>query len=585
VYGNHRIFRIHDDYTYDRMESQGFPRGSTRLPERLSHPVYSVLYWFPEMTVLPKPRPLIVAVMQYSAMRLSDLLQALPQYRVIGSPDVEVDGIAFDSRQVCPGTLFVAYRGVNVDGHGFVVAALKNGAVAIIGERDVSEVRDLLLPGELTVPYVTVPDGREALAWLSAAWQGFPARQLTMVGVTGTDGKTTTVNLIYHILEAAGRRVGMISTVNAVIGQDHLDTGLHTTTPDAPDVQRLLAQMVAAGSEICVLEVTSHGLAQHRVTACDFDVAVVTNVTHEHLDLHGSLEAYQAAKASHFEGLAAGYRKPGVGKIAVLNRGDSSYKYLHPYPADVKLTYNVGNPGDVIARNLARTAQGTRFDVEARYGRFLIETQLPGDFNVFNILAATATALALGIEPEAIQEGISKVRHIPGRMEKVDRGQPFTAIVDFAHTPNSLRRALETARGLVVGDGRVIAVFGCAGRRDVEKRPMMGRLAARLADYTILTAEDPRTEDLETIIEEIAEGCREGGGVEGQTFERVPDRGAALTRAVELAQPGDVVIACGKGHEQSMCFGETEYPWDDRAGLVAALEGRPLKALPTAEGA
>lgn len=515
-------------------------------------------------------------------MKLTDLLKALPQSRVIGNPDVEVTGLAFDSRQVVPGTLFVAYRGVNVDGHGFIGAALKNGAVAVVGERDVSEVRDLLLPDELMAPYITAPDGREALAWLSAAWYGFPARQLTMIGVTGTDGKTTTANLIYHILRASGRHVGMISTVNAVIGEETIDTGLHTTTPDAPDVQRILAQMVAAGMDVCVLEVTSHGLAQHRAAACDFDVAVVTNVTHEHLDIHGTLEAYQAAKASLFKGLTTAYHKPEINKIAVFNRGDSSFAYLRSYPADVKLAYNVGQPGDVIADNLVQSADRTRFDVGSSYGRFPLETNLLGTFNVFNVIAAAAAALPLGVEPKAIQEGVAAVRNIPGRMERVDRGQPFTAIVDFAHTPNSLRRALETARALTAG-GRVIAVFGCAGLRDVEKRPIMGRIAAELTDHSILTAEDPRTEDLDAIIEAIAEGCREGGGVEGQTFEQMPDRGAALARAVELAGPDDVVIACGKGHEQSMCFGETEYRWDDREALTAALEGHALKTLPTAE--
>jgi UDP-N-acetylmuramoyl-L-alanyl-D-glutamate--2,6-diaminopimelate ligase len=533
-------------------------------------------------------------------MYLTDLLSALPQYRAVGNPELEVTGIAFDSRQVCPGTLFVAYRGVNVDGHGFIGAALKNGAVAIVGERDVSEVRDLLLPTELTVPYLTVPDGRQALSWLSAAWHRFPARQLTMIGVTGTDGKTTTVNLIYHILRAAGRQVGMISTVNAIIGQDSLDTGLHTTTPDAPDVQRLLAQMVAAGTEVCILEVTSHGLAQHRVAACDFDVAVVTNVTHEHLDLHGSLEAYQAAKASLFAGLMTSYQKPGLGKVAVLNRDDSSFDYLSRYPADLKLSYTVLHSpsgeqrpkgkgavrrvGDVIALNLIQTQGRTRFDIASPYGRFSLETSLLGNFNVYNVLAAITAALALGVEPAAIREGVAAMGRIPGRMERVDQGQPFVAIVDFAHTPNSLRRALETARELTTGDGRVIVVFGCAGLRDVEKRPIMGRTASELADYAILTAEDPRTEALDSILEEMAEGCREGGGIEGQTFERVLDRGAALARAVELANAGDVVIACGKGHEQSMCFGETEYPWDDREALVAALEGRPLKTLPTDGG-
>src|SRR5512136_454936 len=274
-------------------------------------------------------------------MKLTELLTALPHYRLTGNPEVEIGDITADSRRASYGTLFVAYPGVTVDGHGFVGAALKAGTVAVVGERDVAEVRDLVLPAELTVPYVRVPDAREALAWLSAAWYGFPARRMTMIGVTGTDGKTTTVNLIYSILRAAGRRAGMISTVNAVVGETELDTGLHTTTPDAPDVQRLLAQMVAAGVEVCVLETTSHGLAQQRVAACEFDVAVVTNITHEHLDIHGSFEAYLAAKARLFAGLAAGYRKPGVPKIAVLNLGDSSFEALYDYPADIKLTYNL----------------------------------------------------------------------------------------------------------------------------------------------------------------------------------------------------------------------------------------------------
>ena len=519
--------------------------------------------------------------MTQTAMNFLQLLSALPKYRLIGSPDLEVAGIASDSRRVRPGTLFVAYRGVNVDGHAFIGAALKNGAVALVGERDVSEIRDLLLPADLAVPYVTVPDGREALAWLSAAWHGFPARSLTMIGVTGTDGKTTTVNLIYHILRAAGQQAGMISTINAEIGGDTLDTGLHTTTPDASEVQRLLAQMVASRVQTCVLEVTSHALVQHRVTACDFDVAVITNITHEHLDLHGTLEAYRVAKASLFQSLAAAYHKPSVSKTAILNRGDSSFETLQAYPADLKLTYDLAKPADVIARNLVHTPAQSYLEVYSPYGSFMLESQLVGLFNVLNILAATATTLALGIEPPAIQKGVAAVRGIPGRMERVDRGQSFSAIVDFAHTPSALRHALEAARRLASG-GRVIVVFGCAGLRDVEKRPMMGKVASEAADYTILTAEDPRTEDLGAIIEAIAEGCREGGGVEQQTFERVPDRGAALARAVEMARPGDVVIVCGKGHEQSMCFGTTEYPWDDRQALAAALEGHPLKTLPTA---
>ena len=514
-------------------------------------------------------------------MNLSHLLAALPRCRCVGNPEVGITGIANDSHRVQPGNLFVAYQGINVDGHGYIGAALRQGAVAIVGERDVEEVRDLLLPADLTAPYIAVPNGREALAWLCAAWRGFPARRMTMVGVTGTDGKTTTVNLIYHMLRAAGRRTSMISTVNAVIGERTIDTGLHTTTPDAPEVQQLLAEMVARDVEICVLEATSHGLAQHRVTACDFDAAVITNITHEHLDIHGSFEAYRAAKATLFEGLGTSFRKPGVPKVAVLNRGDSSFGFLSACAADAAISYNLDRPGDVVARGVQYSASGTHFDVVTPYAAFPVETSLVGSFNVCNILAATAAALSLGVEPAAIQAGVAALKGVPGRMERVERGQPFTALVDFAHTPNALRRALETARSLAAG-GRVIAVFGCAGLRDAEKRPLMGRAAAELADYAILTAEDPRTETLSAILEAIAEGCRQAGGVEGETFERIPDRGAALARAVQVALPGDVVIACGKGHEQSMCFGEIEYAWDDRIALAAALAGHPPMTLPTA---
>jgi UDP-N-acetylmuramoyl-L-alanyl-D-glutamate--2,6-diaminopimelate ligase len=403
---------------------------------------------------------------------------------------------------------------------------------------------------------------------------------LRVVGVTGTDGKTTTTNLIYHVLLAAGYRVGMISTVNAVIGQQAQDTGLHTTTPDAPDVQRYLAEMVAAGTDYAVLESTSHGLAQGRVIGCEFDVAVVTNITHEHLDYHGSYREYRRAKALLFRELQGAYRKPGTPKVAILNRDDSSFAYLRRIPADVRLSYGLSSQARVRADDVRCGADGISFTAIAPDDSFPLRSGLVGEYNVCNILAAVATALSQQVPPQAIVRGIAALRAIPGRMERVERGQPFTAIVDFAHTPFALRRTLQAARQLV--SGRVIVVFGCAGLRDKVKRQMMGRIAAELADFTVITAEDPRTEDLEVIMAEIAAGCREGGGIEGRTCERVADRGEAIARAVALAGPGDVVIVCGKGHEQSMCFGTTEYPWDDRQALAAALEGAPLRTLPTA---
>jgi UDP-N-acetylmuramoyl-L-alanyl-D-glutamate--2,6-diaminopimelate ligase len=373
----------------------------------------------------------------------------------------------------------------------------------------------------------------------------------------------------------AGRRAGLVTTVNAVIGERVLDTGLHTTTPDAPDLQRYLAEMVDAGLEIAVLEVTSHGLEQHRATACDLDLAVVTNVTHEHLDIHGSIEAYRRAKAMLFEHLATAYRKPGVPKVAVLNADDDSYRYLRPIPADRHLAYSLGGQAGlagVVGSDVRRTPGAAYLHVQAPEAAFELRTRLAGDFNLSNILAATTAALALGAAPAAIQEGVWRVKGVVGRMERIDEGQDFTAIVDFAHTPNALQRALEAARGMTAG--RVIVVFGCAGERDREKRAWMGAIAARLADVTVMTAEDPRRESLDAILDEMARGAEAAGAVEGRSYYRVPNRAEAIQFAVDLARPGDLVIACGKGHEQSMCYGREERPWSEHAAMRAALRRR-----------
>jgi len=298
-------------------------------------------------------------------------------------------------------------------------------------------------------------------------------------------------------------------------------------------------------------------------------VAVVTNVTHEHLDIHGSLEAYQQAKAALFRHLMAGYHKPGIPKVAVLNADDDSYCYLSPIPADRRLAYSLGGEADLVAANIRHSASDTCLTVRSPAGEFKLRTVLVGRFNLSNILAAAAAALALGVPIEAIQHGVWALKGVVGRMERIDEGQDFTAIVDFAHTPNALQRALETARTLT--QGRVIAVFGCAGERDVAKRPWMGEISARLADVTVITAEDPRTESLDAIMAEVARGAEKAGAVEGQTYFRVPDRAEAIQLAVDLARPGDLVIACGKGHEQSMCFGAIEAPWSEHAAMRAAL--------------
>ena len=520
-------------------------------------------------------------------MWLSDLARSLPGLITSIGEDVVIGGICADSRRVQPGDLFVAVAGVRLDGHAFICQAVAKGAVAVIGELPFTSPK---LEAGREFTYVRVQDSRTGWAWASAAWAGFPSRQLILIGVTGTDGKTTTVSLIHAMLAAAGHRAGLISTIGALVpsnergsgGFEELDTGLHTTTPDPPQIQETLSQMVERGATHAVLEATSHGLAQHRVGGCDFDVAAVTNVTHEHLDYHGSLDAYRRAKGLLFEGLKHSYRKEGVPKVSVLNRDDGSYKYLRSFEADRQVSYSIERSADVVAEDVQFARDRTQFTLRTERGRIRIETRLVGGYNVANVLAAAAVGEGLGISLKAIAQGAAWVRAVPGRMERIDEGQPYTAIVDFAHTPNALQHAVIAARRMVKRSGRVIAVFGSAGLRDREKRRLMGQVGGRLADVVIVTAEDPRTESLDAILRESAEAAENEGKRRGADLFVIADRGEALLKACEMARTGDVVIACGKGHEQSMCFGSTEYPWDDREAMRLALRGRALDTLPTA---
>jgi UDP-N-acetylmuramoyl-L-alanyl-D-glutamate--2,6-diaminopimelate ligase len=485
-------------------------------------------------------------------------------------PDVKIDGIAIDSRRVKSGDLFVCLKGGVADGHDYISQAISNGAVAVVGEEPLQHV---------AVPYVQLRNTREALTWIAAAFHHWPARQLTVIGVTGTDGKTTTVNLIHAILNAAGLQAGMISSVNAVVGDTVLDTGFHVTTPDAHDVQAYLARMVAAGATHVVLETTSHGWAQHRVDACEFDIGVVTNITHEHLDEHGTYENYRAAKSRLFTSLERTLPKEnGNPRLAVINRDDRSYEFLRGMIRVPCLSYGQDAQADLRAVDVISRADGVRFTALGQGLRVAIATLLIGEYNVSNCLAALgATVVGLQIGPQIAAAGIASMTSVPGRMERIEMGQDFMAIVDFAHTPNALEVALRSARRLlapVPGRGRVIAVFGSAGLRDRAKRRLMAEIAAQLADFTILTAEDPRTESLDSILEDMADGAAARGGREGESFWRIPDRGDALKFAVRLARASDVVLACGKGHEQSMCFGAVEYPWDDRTAMRSALADR-----------
>ena len=494
-------------------------------------------------------------------------------------PDIPITGISIDSRAVQPGHLFVALKGANVDGHDYIQKAIDDGAVAVVGDREISG---------LPVPYVRLENPRRALTWIAASFYDWPGRKLTVMGVTGTDGKTTTTNLIYQILLAAKLRAGMISTVNAVIGNEVLDTGFHVTTPDAHDVQRYLAKMVDAGLTHVVLETTSHGWAQYRVDACEFDIGVVTNITHEHMDEHGNYENYRAAKARLFSCLEKTSEKPhGNPRLGVINRDDvKSFDYLNSFIRVNRLNYGLSKDANIRAVDIEYSPSGIRFVATSKDFSVPVSSNLVGAYNISNCLAAlTSTVYGLKIKPEIAAKGIAALEGIPGRMERIDLGQNFTAIVDFAHTPNALKVALQAAREMT--DKRVIAVFGSAGLRDKEKRRMMAEISSELADLTVLTAEDPRTESLDGILEEMAAGARSKGGYEDETFWRIADRGEAIKFALKLARPGDIVLACGKGHEQSMCFGAREHLWDDRIAMRAALSellgvpGPKMPYLPT----
>ena len=505
---------------------------------------------------------------------LKQLLAEIPSDQIIsisGDLDTEITApVVESSLEVKSGGLFVARKGQSADGHRYIPAAIAAGAAAIVGETE---------QADLPVPYVRVKNARAVLGPLAAAYHGFPSRDLVIIGVTGTDGKTTTCHLLHSILKRADIKAGYISTISADFGSETAPTGLHVTTPGATQIQSYLARMRSAGVTHCILEMTSHGLAQGRLRGVDIDMAVLTNVTHEHLDFHGSWENYRAAKAIMFEMLHQCHRKADVRKISVINADDPSEDFFAAIPADRIVRYGIGNQADYRPSAVQHRPSATEFTLMNQ----MLTMQLPGEFNMANALAAISAARELNLPWNAIKEGIAAVDLIPGRMEQIDEGQDFTALVDFAHTPNALRRALVAGRRMLAPGARLFAVFGSAGLRDVSKRRLMAETSAQLADMTVLTAEDPRTESLDEILEMMAQGCIAQGGAEGVTFVRVPDRGQAIYAACQMARPGDLVMACGKGHEQSMCFGTVEYPWDDRAALRAALRGAPLATLPTSK--
>jgi UDP-N-acetylmuramoyl-L-alanyl-D-glutamate--2,6-diaminopimelate ligase len=478
-----------------------------------------------------------------------------------GMDATPIAGVAYDSRTVGRGDVFVALRGLKADGLAFVPQAVSRGAALVISEHAKTS--------DGATPWIRVRDGRLALALIGAAVHGHPSREIPVVGVTGTNGKTTTTYLLASIFDAAGRSAGVLGTVQYKVGAEVREAS--RTTPEAPDVQALLRQMIAAGNRACVMEVSSHALALKRVDGMRFAAAVFTNLTRDHLDFHGDMEGYFAAKRRLFEMLEPS--APGIINADDARAGALAAACARP------ITYGIQKPADVRPEDLVLDLEGVRFRAATPAGPVDVVSSLVGRPNAYNLLAAVATAVALDIPRTAIGDGLARQMGVPGRFEVVSsRRDGVTVVVDYAHTDDALRNLLETARPLT--RGRVITVFGCGGDRDRTKRPLMGMVAARLSDVVVITSDNPRSEDPQAIIDEIRRGIPAGEAASDRTpdVSAVVDRAAAIEKAIALSRAGDVVLIAGKGHEKTQHIGARVIPFDDAEAARAALARRHSRA-------
>jgi UDP-N-acetylmuramoyl-L-alanyl-D-glutamate--2,6-diaminopimelate ligase len=467
------------------------------------------------------------------AIELDLLSQAVRAERTLNPAPADITDLVYDARRVVPGALFICVPGLKTDGHDFALEAVAGGAAALIVERAL----------DLPVPQLVVPDARTAMALAADAFFGHPTRELEVAGVTGTNGKTTTAFLLFSILAAAGSRPGLLGTIENRIGGER--RAAVRTTAEAIDLQRTLREMLDSGDRTCAMEATSHGSTLKRLVGTRFRVLVFTNFSQDHLDFHGTMDEYFAAKRRLFtEPDVDGRRPPGV-----VNVGDAHGRMLADELralGDAPVEFSLGDAADVEI-----TAAGSSF----RVAGLPLRTRLRGRFNVENVLGAVAAARVLGIDDEAIATGVEHLAGVPGRFEAVDEGQPFTVLVDYSHTPAALESVLNQARALTAG--RLFCVFGCGGDRDRAKRPLMGEIASRLADVTVVTSDNPRSEDPRAIIDEVLTGITRPVEVE-------PERAPAIAWALERAEEGDVVVIAGKGHEQGQEFADRVVPFDDR---------------------
>jgi UDP-N-acetylmuramoyl-L-alanyl-D-glutamate--2,6-diaminopimelate ligase len=489
-----------------------------------------------------------------------------------GLAGIAIRGVTHDSRAVHPGSLFVAVPGLHADGHDFVEAAAAAEAAAALVDHALPDIR---------LPQLVVAGTREALATAAAWWYGDPSDELAVVGITGTDGKTTTSFLAVAALEAAGIPTGMTGTAATRIGGVQSPNEAHATTPEAPELQCALRAMVRADDTAAIIETTSHGLALSRVDAIAYDVAILTNLTHEHLELHGTWEAYRDAKLRLFEKLARGgqgtadakpHRWPATGIVNADDPSAGAFIGVAQEAGARVVTYGTDPAADIRATRIEEDARRLHIAYDAPSGAATVDLQLVGRFNVHNALAVVALGEAVGLDPGAVREGLAAVPLVPGRMERIELGQPFGVIVDFAHSPVALQTVLDLLAPLAASrGGGLIAVFGSAGERDTAKRPAMGRIAGERARIVVVTDEDPRGEDRDAILDEIARGAEAVGKRRDHDLLVIADRRAAIEAAFERARPGDIVLLAGKGHEQAIIGPDGPTPWNERAEAEAAL--------------
>ncbi|MBO8162260.1 MAG: UDP-N-acetylmuramoyl-L-alanyl-D-glutamate--2,6-diaminopimelate ligase [Brevibacillus sp.] len=479
-------------------------------------------------------------------MLLKELLAPLLTVRIRGRDDLVIGGLVTDSRQVQPGDLFVCLSGFTVDGHDFAAEAAARGAVAVLAERELD------VPGTVVI----VPDTRRALAILADRFYGSPTQQLKLIGVTGTNGKTTTTHLIDKILRDQQQKTGLIGTIHMRIGEECIE--VKNTTPDILDLQRSFRRMCDVGSQYAIIEVSSHALDIGRVRGCNFHTAVFTNLTQDHLDYHQTMENYRFSKSLLFAQLGNCY-DPERMKTAVLNADDPSSALFARVTSARVITYGIEQPADVRAEQIRVTSRGTSFTVHTYAGSVEMNLRLMGKFNVYNALAAIAATLPEGVPLDAIKESLEQVTGVNGRFEPVDEGQPFTVIVDYSHTPDSLENALITLREFA--QGRVFCIVGCGGDRDRSKRPIMAQIATKYADISVFTSDNPRSEEPSAILADMVAGLTD---VPKSRYLLEVDRREAIHTAIRLAQSNDVILIAGKGHETYQTVNGVNYPFDDR---------------------